>query len=132
MPVDLWGLSVGRLVGAEWAVNLFVALSVATFYVAVQSLRLVLHGRSSVACGALSVFAIYSLALRWGLINFVFASGLMIWAVAHLEKELRSGSPDYPARQAALLAMVYLSNIFQRSSTSSTPLSACCACRRTS
>jgi hypothetical protein len=38
----------------------------------------------------LSVFAIYSLALRWGLINFVFASGLMIWAVARLEKELRS------------------------------------------
>src|SRR5262249_4622699 len=62
--------------------------------------------------GALSVFAIYSFALRWGFINFFFASGLMILAVASLERELKSSSWTFAVHQTALLVIVYLSSLF--------------------
>jgi hypothetical protein len=124
MAVDLFGLVAGRWLGGEAAVNLFVALSIAVFYLAVQSLRIVLYGRASVVIGALSVFAIYSFALRWGFINYFFASGLMILAVANLERHLQSASSlqaassmqsasrSFVVHQTALLAIVYLSSLF--------------------
>jgi hypothetical protein len=112
MAVDLFGLAAGRWLGAEMAVNLFVALSIAIFYLAIQSLRTVLFGSASVVIGALSVFAIYSFALRWGFINYFFASGLMILAVASLERQLKSGSRTFVVHQTALLAVIYLSSLF--------------------
>src|SRR5262245_56791975 len=112
MAVDLFGLAAGRWLGAEAAVNLFVVVSIAIFYVAIQALRIALNGRASVVIGALSVFAIYTFALRWGFINFFFASGLMILAVANLERELKSGSRAFVVHQTALLAFVYLSSLF--------------------
>jgi hypothetical protein len=112
MAVDLFGLVAGRWLGGEAAVNLFVALSIAIFYLAVQSLRIVLYGRASVVVGALSVFAIYSFALRWGFINYFFASGLMILAVANLERHLQPPSRTFVVYQTALLAIIYLSSLF--------------------
>ena len=112
MAVDVFGLAAGRWLGAETTVNLFVVLSVTIFYLAVQNLRIVLYGRSSAVIGALSIFAIYTFALRWGFINFFFASGLMIFAVANLERQLKSPSRVFAIHQTALLAIIYLSSLF--------------------
>ena len=112
MAVDLWGLAIGRLVGAETAVNWFVALSIVVFYVAVQTLRKVLFQQGSVVIGAFSIFAIYSLALRWGFMNYVFASGLMIFAIARLEAYCQRTASHFAYTQAALLALTFLSSIF--------------------
>lgn len=112
MAVDTWGLFVGRFVGAEASVNLFVALSISVFYAGVQALRRALFGSSSLIIGALTVFVIYGLAFRWGFINYVFASGLMIWAVARLEFRLSRGGRAFIVTQTALLLVIYFSSLF--------------------
>ena len=112
MAVDIWGLAIGRLVGAEAAVNWFVAIAIGVFYVSVQSLRRVLFQTDSVVVGAFSVFAIYGLALRWGFINYVFASGLMIFAIARFERQFDRLTPTFAIVQAGLLTFTFLSSIF--------------------
>jgi putative flippase GtrA len=112
MAVDVWGLSVGRLIGAEMAVNLFVVLSVVLFYLSIQTLRRSIFGESSIIVGAFSIFVIYGLPLRWGFINYFFASGLMIWSIGLLELQIRQQSRWFPIGQAALIAGMYLSSIF--------------------
>jgi hypothetical protein len=93
-------------------VNLFTAGSILIFCTGLQALRLVLFGTTSRVVGALGVFLAYGLALRWGFLNFVFASALLVWAIAHLEYRLKT--PDarsFAIGQSILLAAIYCSSL---------------------
>ena len=112
MAVDVWGLAAGGWLGPERAVNVFTAAGIAILYTGTQALRVVLFGTGSRIVGALSVFLAYGLALRWGFLNFVFAWGLLVWAVAHLEYRLKT--PDsrfFAVGQSVLLAAIYCSSL---------------------
>jgi hypothetical protein len=112
MAVDVWGLATGGWLGPARAVNLFTAGSIVIGYTGIQALRVVLFGAGSRIVGALSVFLAYGLALRWGFLNFVFASALLVWAIAHLERRLKTPDARYFALgQTILLSAIYCSSL---------------------
>lgn len=112
MAVDVWGLATGAWLGASRAVNLFTAGGILLFCTGIQALRVVLYGKSSRIACALSVFLAYGLALRWGFLNFVFASALLVWAIAHLEYRLKTpGARFFALGQSLLLAAIYCSSL---------------------
>jgi hypothetical protein len=112
MALDLFGLTVGALIGTERAVNGFMILTVLLFYVVIQQLRQVSGARPSLAAGALSLFVIEALPLKYGFANYMFGTALMLFALVRLERHLQRPDPLFHWKQALFLAVIYLSSLF--------------------
>jgi hypothetical protein len=115
MTLDVWGMLVGRWIGAEAAVSLLVALSLVLLYTAVQALRVASVGRTSLLAGAISLLLIQSGTFRWGLVNYEIGVGIVLWSMAvaeYQDERGRLGSTGTILLRAVLALLAVMSSIF--------------------
>jgi hypothetical protein len=116
MALDVWGLLLGRWIGVENSMLMFIMLVTVLLYAAVQQLHLLIIGRTSLLVGALSLLLIQSGNFRWGLMNYEMGTAIMFAAVALTEYQLaepsRISSPGNTAARSALCLLSVMCSVF--------------------
>src|SRR5258708_17727616 len=116
MALDIWGLLFGGWIGVENAALIFVLLVIVLLFAALQWVRVVILGRTSLLGGALSLFLILSGNFRWGLMNYELRTAIMFSTPALTERHIPepSGvtSPGNILARSALCLLSVMCSVF--------------------
>jgi hypothetical protein len=116
MSMDIWGLLLGRWIGVENALLIFIMLTIVLLFTSVQILRSMIVGQPSLLVGAASMFLIQSGTFRWGLMNYEIAAGIILVTIAFTEHHIAqpSGmtSPGNIAARSALCLLSVMCSVF--------------------
>lgn len=107
LAMQLVALPLAKLFGAYDAGRLFIALTMMSMLTGTMALHGVLHGRLGL-WPAFSALAVYNFVLFWGFLNFMFAAGLVLFALAGWIAAERWN----PWRRAAAFSLVSVALFF--------------------
>ena len=116
MALDAWGLLLGRWIGAENAVLIFIMLVIVSLYAVTQLLHHLIVGRTSLVVGALSLALIDSGPFRLGLLNYELGTAIMLATIALTEYQVARPSgvtaPGSIAARSALCLLSVMCSVF--------------------
>ncbi len=111
LAMDLLVPWIGRLIGVEPAMRLFLLCALLLVVSGAVAIERVVKGRFQFA-GYLALLALYSFPFALGFLNFEFALGLALWGIAAWLARRDDGWLPRIALHAAFVALLFVAHLF--------------------